>query len=166
MTMNTRSESDDKSKQPVAKASEQRTAQVAADNDAKKQQDQAEREQAEVQQASTAAEKLQKSVDAGDTDTPDAAVAIDPYPDYSSKSVEELRSEAESRDVEIPRDVEKAHLVNRLRQERSGSPNPAYDFMPLEKLREAAKGEGVELDEEFEKAHLITVLRASDTYTL
>lgn len=164
MTVNTGA-GPDKPKQTAAKASEQRTEQVAADDKAKDEQDRAEREQAEVQQAKTAAEKLQKSVDAGDTDTADAAVTIDPYPDYSSRSVEELRSEAESRDVEIPRDVEKAHLVHRLRQARTGSPNPAYDFMPLEKLREAAKGEDVELDEEFEKAHLITALRAADTYT-
>jgi hypothetical protein len=149
-------------------AAEHRTAQVAAENKAQQEQQQGESEQVkrqqELAQSKSAAEKVQRSVDAGDTDDVEAEVALDPYPAYEDRELSELRSEAESRNVEINRDVEKAHLVAKLRQ-TEGPTNPAYDLMPLEELRSAAKEKGVELDEEFERAHLVTELRAADTHT-
>lgn len=151
------------------RAAEQRTAQVGAQNREAQvaQQPQSEDKKDEKSESGpkTAAEKVQQSVDAGDTDTVEEAVLVDPYPAYEELSVEELRSEAESRDVEINRDVEKAQLIHELRRQQDGT-NPAYDLMPLEKLRQAAKEKDVELPEEFEKAHLITELRAADTHTL
>lgn len=140
------------------RAAEQRTAQVGADNRA------AEQRRTAGSEPKTAAEKVARSVEAGDTDTVDEAVAVNPYPAYEELSLEELRSAAESRDVEINRDVEKAHLVHALR--RAGNSSPEFDLMPLEELRGVAKERDVELDEEFEKAHLITELRAADTHTL
>ena len=142
-------------------AAEQRTAGVAAEDKAQQQPDQERKGESEPK---TAAEKVRQSVEAGDTDTVDEAVAVNPYPAYEEMSLEELRSAAESRDVEINRDVEKAHLVHQLRL--SGESSPAYDLLPLEELRKVAGEKDVELDEEFEKAHLITELRAADTHTL
>ena len=112
----------------------------------------------------TAAEKVRQSVEAGDTATVDEAVAVNPYPAYEDLSLEDLRSAAASRNVEINRDVEKAHLVHQLRL--SGESSPAYDLLPLDELRKVAGEKDVALDEEFEKAHLITELRAADTHTL
>ena len=141
------------------RAAEERTAQVAADNKA----EQRRRSEQESQQAGSAAEKVQRSIESGDTDDVETTVVVDPFPAYEDKSVAELRSQAESRGVEINRDVEKAHLVSKLR--RQDPTNPSYDLTPLEQLRSAAKEKGVELDEEFEKAHLLTELRAADTHT-
>lgn len=123
----------------------------------------AEQQQERREAPKTAADKVRQSAEAGDTDTVDDDVLVNPYPGYDELSLEELRSAAESRGVEIPRDVEKAQLIAHLRA--AGPANPSYDLMQLEQLREAAKGEGVELDEEFEKAHLITALRGADTRT-
>lgn len=157
------------------KAAEDRTAQVAAEKKAQEKQQKAESQPADaaaeqeqhersLAEAPTAADKVQKSIEHGDTDAVEYAVLADPYPAYEDKSVEELRSEAESRGVEINRDMEKAQLVAQLRKQQNPH-NPSWDLMPLEKLRAAAKSEGVELDEEFEKAHLITELHAADTHT-
>lgn len=148
------------------KAAEQRTAPPAAENkEAQVSQQQQPENKKDESGPKTAAEKVQQSVEAGDTDTADEAVLVDPYPAYDELSVEELRSAAKSRDVEINRDVEKAQLIHELRRQADGT-NPAYDLMPLDKLREVAKEKDVALDEEFEKAHLITELRAADTHTL
>jgi hypothetical protein len=141
-------------------AAEQRTAQVAAENQAAKQP----AEQGRQGEApKTAAEKVQQSAESGDTATVDESVLVDPYPAYDEMSLDELRSAAGSRDVEINRDVEKAHLVSRLRAQEPH--NPAYDLMPLKQLREKASGADAQMDEEFERAHLITELRAADTHT-
>lgn len=121
-------------------------------------------EQQEKGGPKTAAEKVQQSAEAGDTDTVDTDVLVDPYPAYDEMSLEELRSAADSRDVEINRDVEKAQLIAQLRA-KVGVTAPQYDLMPLDRLRKAAAEADVELDEEFEKAHLITELRAADTHT-
>ena len=146
------------------KAAEQRTAQVAADNKEQDRQQKAESEQAEQNQAKSAAEKVRKSIESGDDDSVEGAVVANPYPDYESKELSELRSEAEGRGVEINRDVEKAHLVYLLRSKLGH--NPSWDLLPLEELRKVAKAEDVELDEEFELAQLSTELRAADTHTL
>jgi hypothetical protein len=140
------------------KAAEQRTAQVAAENKAADQQ-----ERKTESAPKTAAEKVAQSVEASDVGAVDEAVAVNPYPAYEEMSLDELRSAAESRGVEINRDVEKAQLIAELR--RAGVASPEHDLMPLERLREAASGEDVKLPEEFEKAHLITELRAADTHT-
>lgn len=51
------------------------------------------------------------------------ADASNPYPNYDFMTLEALRSLAESRGVEINRDVEKAHLVSELRAADSGTPS-------------------------------------------
>lgn len=128
-------------------ATEARTAEVAAEN---KQTLEGKPDDA------SAAERLSNA-------DPDAAmeVALDPYPPYEAKSVDELRSAAEARGVEINRDVEKAELVKEIRAK--DPTNAALDFMTLEDLRALAADKGVELDDEFVKAQLVTELRAADT---
>jgi hypothetical protein len=101
----------------------------------------------------------------------------DPFPDYDSSTLDELKSLAESRNVEINRDVEKAELVKELRagdsepeaQARAASdgdvenPYASYDVMPLEELRSLADSRDVGLSDEFVRAQLVTELRAADT---
>lgn len=72
------------------KAAEERTAEVAQDNEA----------------TSAAAKVLQ--VDPADA-------AVNPYPAYDFMTLEQLRELAKERGVEINRDVEKAHLITELR---------------------------------------------------
>lgn len=48
----------------------------------------------------------------------------DPYPDYDLMSLEDLRSLADERGVEIDAELEKAHLVTELRAADSGSVSP------------------------------------------
>lgn len=107
----------------------------------------------------SAAERVQNAD--GDL-TGDAPEVVDPFPAYEARSLDELRSLAKSRKVEINRDVEKAHLVALLRGKEA---TPAWDLMPLEQLREKASENGVELDAEWEFAQLVTELRAADTHT-
>jgi hypothetical protein len=100
-----------------------------------------------------------------------------PYPQYEDEKVDDLRSHAEARGVEINRDVEKALLIKGLRDSDHGDPAeakpgpavdaserwPSYDFMPLEELRKLAKERDVELKKSDVKAHLVTELRAADS---
>ena len=101
---------------------------------------------------------------------------LDPFPDYGTAELDELRSLVSERGVEINRDVEKAQLIKQLRdadikafergravEQPEGNVYASYDVVPLEKLRELAKRRDVALDEDFERAHLITELRAADT---
>jgi hypothetical protein len=46
---------------------------------------------------------------------------LNPYPNYDFMTLESLRELAESRGVEINRDVEKAHLITELRAADSGT---------------------------------------------
>jgi hypothetical protein len=108
--------------------------------------------------AKSAAERVDASEDPTSPLSPEV---VDPYPAYEAKSLEELRSLAKSRDVEINRDAEKAHLVYRLRA-KDGS--PVYDLMRLEDLRSKAQEMGVQNDPEWEVSHWITELRAADTH--
>jgi uncharacterized protein YeaO (DUF488 family) len=100
----------------------------------------------------------------------------DPFPDYSAQSADDLASLAQSRGVEIPRDVEKAQLIHELREkdlsgddetakqvEGASNPYASYDVMPLEELRKLADARDVKLKDEFRKAHLVSVLRHSDS---
>lgn len=64
-------------------------------------------------EARSAAEKVLK-VDRSES-------AVDPYPAYDFMTLEQLRSLASERGVEINRDVEKAHLITELRAADSGS---------------------------------------------
>lgn len=105
-----------------------------------------------------AAQKVERI---GETDAAGAAV-INPFPAYETLALADLRSAAEARGVAINRDVEKAHLVMRLREK---VPDPAYDLMPLDQLRDEAGKHGIGLDAEFERAQLVTELRAADTHT-
>lgn len=66
----------------------------------------AEERTAEVEASSAAAKVLQ--VDPADA-------AVNPYPAYDYMTLEQLRDLAKERDVEINRDVEKAHLITELR---------------------------------------------------
>ena len=59
------------------------------------------------QEASSAAAKVLQ-VDPADA-------AVNPYPAYDFMTLEQLRDLAKERDVEINRDVEKAHLITELR---------------------------------------------------
>jgi hypothetical protein len=159
-------------------AAEKRTAQVAADNAA-------ERAKTDAQAGDDVAQRV------GTDNTPertdgaperlegvDAAVA--PYPLYEGEKIDALRSLAESRGVEINRDVEKALLIAQLRaKDRADvgagpdadavdvpdakNPYPSYDVMPLEELRKLADSREVGLKPEDEKAHLVTELRAADS---
>lgn len=154
-------------------AAEQRTAQVAAENKPQGQQQpasQAEQQKARQEKAQqgpkSAADKLAE-VDfepvVSETSAREIDPLVNPYPEYGDMPLEELRSLADSRNVEINRDVEKAHLLALLRAREPR--NPTFNYMPLERLRSAAGEKDVKLDEEFEKAHLIGELRAADTHT-
>jgi hypothetical protein len=151
------------------RAAEERTAQVAADNQATETQQRTDEESREAEarrheeldKSDSAAEKIGRDYEHGDTDDVTGAVRLNPFPAYEDRDVKDLRSLAESRGVEINRDVEKAHLVKKLRAKQPT--NPSWDFMTLEDLRSAAGEHKVELDPEFEKAHLVTELRAADT---
>jgi hypothetical protein len=113
----------------------------------------------DLAKADSAADKLQKATDA-DADLA-GEVALNPYPEYEANGVDQLRSTAEGRKVEINRDVEKAELVSRIRAK--DPTNASLDFMTLEQLRGLAGEKDVALSEEFETAHLVTELRAADT---
>lgn len=107
----------------------------------------------------------------------DASVA--PYPLYEELDVDALRSLAKDRGVSINADVEKALLIQKLRDRDTeegpdGRVGPAddattdnryasYDLMPLDALRGLAKDRDVELDPKDEKSHLVTELRAADS---
>jgi hypothetical protein len=145
------------------KAAEERTQQVAAEN-----------ERQDVQERIGPDQTPERSDSAPGRRAVDAA--LDPYPEYEQKEVGELESLASTRGVEINRDVEKAELIHKLREndgkaaargkelvEGASNPYASYDVIPLEELRKLAESRGVELDEEFKTAHLITELRAADT---
>lgn len=155
------------------KAAEQRTAEVDEQN----RQDAAQKDE----EARQAVEQT-----AGTDDTPERTdsaperravdAVLDPYPEYESKTLEELRSLAAERGVEINRDVEKAVRIKLLRdadtkavergrevERREGNVYASYDVVPLEELRKLTGERDLELDEDFEIAHLITELRAADS---
>ena len=141
------------------KATQARHAEIAKQNDPQQSADPEWVKRGEGADARSAADRVAASEDPTD---PLAPEVVDPFPAYEAKSLEELRSLAESRNVEINRDAEKAHLVNLLRQ-KDGS--PVYDVMPLEDLRSKARELDVEPDPEWEVSHWITELRAADTHT-
>jgi hypothetical protein len=147
------------------KAAEVKTAQVAEDAEA------ASRLRAGSDQTPQREDDAPPRVPGRDAD-------YDPFPDYDSQTTDELAALAESRNVEINRDVEKAELIKELRasdsvpeaqarasKEVGDAKNPyaSYDVMPLEKLRDLAAGRDVKLPEVFVRAHLLTELRAADT---
>jgi pyruvate/2-oxoglutarate dehydrogenase complex dihydrolipoamide acyltransferase (E2) component len=145
-------------------AAEQATA-AGANEDAAEQavREEEEREQKARDEAPSAA-ALSTEVDTG------KGFVVDPFPNYEDRSVEDLRSLAEERGVEINRDVEKAQWVHELRtKDRSvpaseaGAVPPNYDLMSLEDLRAVAASRDVKLPEDFEHAHLVGELRAADT---
>lgn len=72
------------------KAAEERTADVAQENE-----------------ATSAAQKVLQ-VDASDA-------AVNPYPAYDFMTLEQLREVGKERDVELPRDVEKSLWITELR---------------------------------------------------
>lgn len=145
-------------------AAERRTAQVSAEN----------AEQADQPAARIGTDQTpERADDAPGRRAVDAA--LDPFPDYDSKKTDELKSLADSRGVEINRDVEKAELIKKLREndgkaedvpdgvEGASNPYASYDVIPLEQLRSLADERDVELDEDFVRGHLVTELRAADT---
>lgn len=113
----------------------------------------------DLARADSAADKLNKAADV-DADLA-GEVALNPYPEYEANGVDQLKSTADGRGVEINRDVEKAELVKLLRAK--DPTNAALDFMTLEQLRGMAGEQDVELGDEFVTAHLVTELRAADT---
>lgn len=142
-------------------AAEEKTAEVARDDAA-----------AEVEQRAGTDQTPERADGAPERREVDASV--DPYPDYDSLDVDELASHADSRGVEINRDVEKAELIRVLRendaqdgpgpkQDSVSNPYASYDQMPLEALRKLADERDVDLPAEFRKAHLVTELRAADS---
>ena len=84
------------------RAAEVKTAEVASENDATRSDTEQRRDEA------TSAAALSLQVDQAD-------IAINPYPNYDSMTVEQLQKLADERGVEINRDVIKAHLVTELR---------------------------------------------------
>lgn len=84
------------------KAAEDKTAAVAAENTA----------DSPADRAKSAAEK---SLLADSSET-----AVNPYPNYDMMTLEDLRTLAQDRGVEINRDVERAHLITELRAADSG----------------------------------------------
>lgn len=93
------------------------------------------------QDASARANSTPEDTNAGltvgaDANNPDGSVPADaeasqnqdttnPYPNYDFMTLEALRSLADSRGVEMNRDVEKAHLITELRAADSGTVSPA-----------------------------------------
>lgn len=166
-------------------AAEERTAQVGAENKQDEQAQQAQSRAAEKRQgersaqsdedpaerraklvrkldkADSAADKLRQAQDEGDSEVV-GLVSLNPYPEYADRDAGELKSLAESRNVEINRDVEKSEWV-RLLREKDPQNSAALDFMTLDELRSLGGEKGVELPSEFVTAHLITELRAADT---
>jgi len=163
-------------------AAERRTQEVARQNEA----DQADRRPLTVSEAQEQGAEISERIGTDQTpsradDAPERAPVdahADPFPDYARQGVDDLASLAESRGVEINRDVEKAQLIRALRDndgkavaageagkqvEGASNPYASYDVMPLEELRKLAQEREVELDPDFVKAHLITELRAADT---
>lgn len=151
---------DEQARQREARAAERRQRERASESpeDAQERRNEARRD---LDKADSAADKFRQAQDADDTDLADE-VALNPFPAYEDKSADELRSAAESREVEINRDVEKAEYV-RLLREADPANAAGLDFMTLEELRSLAGEKGVELGDEFVKAHMITELRAADT---
>lgn len=161
------------------KAAEQRTAEVDEQNRqaAQKDQETTQNAAADVQPTAGTDNTPERTDDAPERRAVDAV--LDPYPEYEQKSREELRALAESRGVEINRDVEKAQLIKQLRDsdikaiergdsrlvgvEVKSNVYASYDVVPLEQIRELAQERDIALDEDFETAHLITELRAADT---
>jgi hypothetical protein len=141
------------------KVAQERHAEIAKQNDPKQSGDPEWVKRGEGADATSAAERVAASED---PTAPLSPEVVDPFPAYEAKSVDELRSLAQSRKVEINRDAEKAHLVHLLRQ-KDGS--PVYDVMPLEDLRSKAEEMDVQPDPEWEVSHWITELRAADTHT-
>lgn len=99
-------------------AAEVKTAQVAQEQRDQQQQSQqveSQQQSSPQEEARSAAEKLLK-VDREES-------AVNPYPAYDFMTLEQLRSLAEERGVEVNRDVEKAHLITELRAADSGTPS-------------------------------------------
>jgi hypothetical protein len=146
---------------------EARTAQVAAENEQQQEQNEG--------QTVVSPDQTPERADGAPAQEGELDSTVNPYPDYDSQKTDELASLAESRGVEINRDVEKAQLIKQLRDSDSkaestpsgveGASNryASYDVMPLEQLRSLAQERDVELDEEFKRAHLVTELHAADT---
>jgi hypothetical protein len=154
-------------------AAEAKTAEVAREDAANAKANEASGDTPDVE-AQAGGDQTPERTD-GAPERRDVDAAVDPYPDYDGEDVDALQSHADSRGVEINRDVEKAELIAALRRNDrgSGSPGPdadqpgnvyaSYDQMPLEELRSLAASRDVELPEEFRKAHLVTELRAADS---
>lgn len=166
-------------------AAERRTAEVGAENKAEEQARQAQARAAEkrqgersaeseddaaqrraklreeMDQSDSASDKVRQAYDDGDADAV-GAVSLNPFPAYEDKDLGDLKSAAESRNVEINRDVEKSELV-RLIRAKAPEKSAQLDFMTLEDLRSLASEKDVELSDEFVRAHLVTELRAADT---
>lgn len=115
----------------------------------------------DLDQADSAKDRFDKAQDSGDSDVA-GQVALSPYPVYEDRKVDDLKSLADGRKVEINRDVEKSELVRLL---RASDPRDSarLDFMTLEDLRSLAGERDVKLGDEFVRAHLVTELRAADT---
>ena len=150
--------------QASKRAAEKRTEDVAAET------------AAEQDAASAIVDATPERGDGAPETTDGVDPVLRPYPEYESLGLDELREHAKSRNVEINRDVEKAHLISQLRAndtagDRAEADGPAqggnrfasYDVMPLERLRALAGERDVNLDETFERAHLVTELRAADS---
>ena len=104
-------------------------------------------------------------VDSTDSE-PAPAVVVDPYPDYDTMELSELRSEAEAKGVGVPADVEKALLVAHLRKvagEGEDVPSEAersFDLMTVDELRSLAPDSSKALTPAEERGYLVGQLRA------
>lgn len=86
---------------------------------------QADKAAAENATANVAAENAQLSTsERGATEVDRTGVtSTDPYPNYDFMTLDALQSLADERDVEVNRDVLKAHLITELRAADSGTPS-------------------------------------------
>lgn len=177
----------EKDKVAAEKATERGANQDAADAAVRVEESQpppesrADREAREAARAERAEERAAQAEEKAREKAPSAAAlsqevdtgtgfVVDPFPDYGSRDLAELRKLADKRGVVINRDVEKAELIKELRAAdrkqsapEDGAVPPNYDFMSLEDLRALAEDRDVHLSEDFERGHLVGELRAADT---
>ena len=92
-------------------------------------QGQADKQAAEEKTAEQERERQQRADEASSAAAKvlqvDAADAVNPYPAYDLMTLDQLRSLAEERGVEVNRDVERAHLITELRAADTGTVSPA-----------------------------------------
>lgn len=156
--------------------------------EAKAQQSQA--RQAEAPKAEAQQDQARQA-EAGQNEAEDVTLKspLNPFPDFGSLELDELRGLAKEKGVGVPADVEKAALVAKLRQvgpgptdssgepgphdiakqgeatgevqvTSTGDPYPSYDLLTVEELRGLLPDGESALTEDEERGYLVGQLRA------